>query len=116
MNAESRPITAAGWAMLHRIAEGDRGALARLLRYFRDPAADDGNERWQFMRLAESNAWKAVELLLLRRMIERRINEGKLDAWVQTTPLGDEIRDGLVSFYDSHRSVEFPAEPPNFCA
>jgi hypothetical protein len=93
MNVESRPITAAGWAMLHRIADGDTDTLARILAYFRDPA-DDVGERWQFMRLAESNAWKAVELLLLRRMIERRINEGNLDAWVQTTPLGEEIRDG----------------------
>lgn len=116
MNAESSPITAAGWAMLHRIADGDTDTLARLLWYFRDPAADDGHERWQFMRLAESNAWKAVELLLLRREIEGRINARKLDAWVQTTPLGSEILDGLCSFYDSHRSVEFPSEPTSFGA
>lgn len=116
MNVESRPITAAGWAMLHRIADGDTDVLARLLGYFRDPDADDGSERWQFLRLAETNAWKAVELLLLRRMIEGRFGEGKLDAWVETTPLGQEIRDILVSFFDSHRFVEFPSEPANFGA
>lgn len=116
MNVDSRPITAAGWAMLHRMAEGDTDMLARLLGYFCDPAAHDGSERWQFMRLAESNGWKAVELLLLRKMIERRVSEGKLDAWVETTPLGEEIRDSLMSFFDSHRSVEFPSEPPSFGA
>ena len=95
MNIESRPITAAGWAMLHRIATGDTDTLARLLGYFRDPG-ELASESWQFLRLAETNAWKAVELLLLRRMIERRANEGKLDAWVQATPLGEEIRDGRL--------------------
>jgi hypothetical protein len=116
MNPETRPITAAGWAMLGRIAGGNTDLLACLLDYFRDPAAHDGSERWQFLRLAESNAWMAVELLLLRTMIERRFSEGKLDAWVETTPLGQEILESLRSFFDSHRHVEFPVEPPSFSA
>lgn len=110
MNSKSRPLSACGWAILHRIANRDTDVLAELVTYFHDPE-DDVGERWQFLRLAERDAWIAVELLLLRSEIERRLNEGVLDAWVQVTPLGQEIRDGLAEFFDSYRSVEFPEEP-----
>jgi len=86
MTPETRPITSAGWAMLHRMADGDTDGLARLLMYFRDPA-DEAGERWEFLRAAEANVWRAVELLLLRKMIQRRFQDGELNAWTQTTPL-----------------------------
>ena len=115
MSAETRPFSAAGWAMLHRIADDDRDARNRLAGYFRDPD-DEAGERWEFLRVAVTNAWKTVELLLLRRMIERRFDDGELDAWVRTTPLGQEIRDGIESLFESYRSVVFPPEPKSFGA
>src|SRR4051794_13474117 len=99
VKTESRPFSACGWAILHRIAHGDTGALNRLAGYFRD-TEDLAGERFQFLRLAERDAWIAVELLLLRPEIERRVSEGVLDAWVKVTHLGQEIRDGLKSFFD----------------
>lgn len=113
MNSESRPLSASGRAILHRIAQGDTDALERLVSYFRDPE-DAAGERLQFLRLAERDAWIAVELLLLRSGIERRFRKGVLDTWVQVTHLGQEIREGLESFFDSYRNVEFPREPRNF--
>lgn len=114
MNSDLRPLSACGWAILYRIANGDTDDLAELVAYIRDPEEDVVGERWQFLRLAERDAWVAVELLLLRPGIERRFKEGILDAWVETTPLGAEIRDGLAEFFDSYRSVEFPSDPRNF--
>jgi hypothetical protein len=113
MTAESRPFSAVAWAMLHRIADGDADALTRLAGYFLDPS-DEAGERWQFLRVADTNAWKSVELLLLRQMIERRFAEGELDAWVETTPLGQEIRDGMDSFFECFGSLEFSSEPKSF--
>ena len=110
MNVDSKPITAAGWAMLHRIADGDTDELSQLLGYFRDPE-DAAGERWQFLRAAEANVWRAADLLFLRRMIERRFRDGDLDAWTRTTPLGQEILDGLNSFFECHAPLEFPSEP-----
>jgi hypothetical protein len=114
MNSESRPLSVCGWAILHRIAGGDTDDLGRLVSYIRDPEDVDQGERWQFLRLAENDAWTAVELLLLRKLIEKRFSEGTLDAWVQVTPLGQEIHEGLTSFFDSYRTVEFPEEPTSF--
>lgn len=114
MTPETRPFSAAAWTMLYRIADGDADVLTRLVGYFRDPA-DEAGERWQFLRVADTNAWKSVELLLLRKMIERRFAEGELDAWTRTTPLGEEIRDGLHAFFEFN-AVEFPEEPRSFGA
>ncbi len=102
------------WAILHHIAGGDTNDLERLVAYIRDPEGVDQGERRQCLRLAERDAWIAVELLLLRPGIERRFSEGVLDAWVQTTPLGAEIRDGLAEFFGAYRNVELPKEPRNF--
>lgn len=115
MNSESRPLSASGWAILHRIAQGDTDALERLVSYFRDPE-DVAGERWQFLRLAERDAWVAVELLLTRSGIERRFSKGVLDAWVLVTRLGQEIREALESFFNSYRHVEFPRQPRSFGA
>lgn len=114
MNSESRPLSACGLAILHRIANRDTDALAQLVAYFRDPDEDVAGERFQFLRLAEQDAWIAVELLLLRSGIERRFSEGVLDAWVQTTRLGAEIRDKLAEFFGSYRNVQFTTEPRSF--
>lgn len=113
MNPESRPITSAGWATLHRIADGDTDTLARLIGYFRDPD-DASGERWQFLQAAEANVWRATALLILRKLIERGFREGELDAWTRTTPLGAEIRDGVYSFFDCHAALEFASEPSCF--
>src|SRR5581483_10988902 len=116
MKSESRPLSACGWAILHRIAGGNRDDLERLVAYVRDPEDVDQGERWQFLRCAENDGWTAVELLLLRTMIQRRFCDGRLDCWVRTTPLGEEIRDMLAEFFDSQRTVEFPEEPKSFGA
>ena len=115
MSARDLPFSACQRAILHKVADGDADVLAQLVNYFRDPH-DDAGERWQFLRLAETDAWTAVELLLLRNMIERRFSEGIIDAWVHVTPLGEEIRDSLTAFFDSFRAVEFPSEPRSFGA
>jgi hypothetical protein len=114
MKPEPRPMSALAWAILHRIADDDRDDLERLVAYVSDPQDVDHGERRQFLRCAERDAWTAVELLLLRAMIQRRLRDGRLDGWVRTTPLGEEIRDMLAEFFDSHRTVEFPEEPKNF--
>lgn len=114
MKPEPKQMSPLAWAILHRIAGGDTDDLGRLITYIRDPEDVDQGERWQFLRCAEKDAWTAVELLMLRTMIEKRFRDGLLDAWVQTTPLGAEIRDGLAEFFDSYRSVEFPSEPKCF--
>src|SRR5689334_6808589 len=111
MKPVQKQMSPLAWAILHRIADGDNDALGRLVAYIRDPEDADKGERRQFLRLAERDAWIAVELLLLRPGIERRFSEGVLDAWVQTTPLGAEIRDGLAEFFAAYRNVEFPIEP-----
>jgi len=113
MNSDPMPLSASGWAILQRIAQGDTDALERLVSYFRDPE-DAAGERWQFLRLAERDAWIAVELLLLRSGIERRFSKGVLDAWVQATHLGQEIREGLESFFDSYWNVELSRKPRSF--
>jgi hypothetical protein len=114
MKPEPKQMSALAWAILHHIAGGETNDLGRLVAYIRDPEDVDQGERWQFLRLAERDAWTAVELLLLRRTIEKRFSDGLLDAWVQTTPLGAEIREGLAEFFDSYRTIEFPRKPRKF--
>jgi hypothetical protein len=114
MKPKPWPMSALAWAILHRIADEDHDDLERLVAYVSDPEDVDHGERRQFLRCAERDAWTAVELLLLRTMIEGRFTDGRLDGWVQTTPLGEEIRDMLAEFFDSHRTVEFPEEPKSF--
>jgi hypothetical protein len=114
MKPELRPMSALAWAILHRIADEGRDDLERLVAYVSDPENVDHGERWQFLRCAERDAWTAVELLLLRAMIQRRFRDGRLDGWVKTTSLGEEIRDMLAEFFDSHRTVQFPEEPKSF--
>jgi hypothetical protein len=108
-----RPISSVMSAMMHRIADCDTDTLARLQHYVLDPE-DTVADRWQYLRLAERDAWKSVELLLLRKMLERRFAEGELDAWVEMTPFGDDIRQGFESFFEYYRSVEFPVDPKGF--
>ncbi len=108
-----RPISSVCSAMLHCIAGGDDDLLARLLDYVLDPE-DVVADRWQYLRFAERDAWAAVALLLLRKTLVRRFREGELDAWVKVMLFGDDIRRGLESFFEWHRSIEFPAEPKGF--
>lgn len=108
-----RPISLVGSAVMFLLAGGDTGVMQRIRRYVLDP--DDAvADRWQFLRLAERDAWKAVELLLLGKGIQRRFREGELDAWAELTPFGADIRDAQESFYRSFGSLEFPAEPKGF--
>lgn len=108
-----RPISAVMSAMMFAAANGDDATVRRLRRFVLD-AHDGLAERWQLMRFAERDAWRAVELLLFCKGIERRFREGELDAWEQVTPFGEDIRSGLEEFYGHRSSLKFPAEPKSF--
>ncbi len=113
MNWEPRPISPVSVAVFHRIAASDTDLADRIRQSLTDPA-DVLADRWQLFRLAERDAWKAVELLLLRKGIRRRFREGTLDAWVTLTPFGEDILSGLESFFGGFGSPLFPVEPANF--
>ena len=108
-----RPISPVCAALFHLVANGDPGVRSRLHRLVLDPA-DAVADRWQFFRLAERDAWKSVELLLLKKIICRRFREGDLDAWVQLTPFGEDIQSGLETFFGDYEGLEFPSDPRNF--
>jgi hypothetical protein len=113
--APERPLSAVGWAALHMLAGGNAAAAGRLRAFVLDPA-DTRSERWQVLRAAERDAWKAVELLLLRKGIERRFRQSGLDAWERQTPFGAGIRSGLEDFLQHYGSLAFPSEPQMFTA
>lgn len=110
-----RPISAVGMAVLTLVGGGVTATVSRLRAFVLDPD-DTCFERWQLLRAAERDAWKAVELLLLKRSIERRFREGELDAWERVTPFAEDIRRGLEDFYEHHVSLTFPSEPRSFTA
>ncbi len=108
-----RPISAVGSAVLHLAANDDAFAEGVLRRFVLDP--DDGlAERWQLLQTAERDAWKAVELLLFKKGVERRFRGGELDAWKKQTPYGGDIRRSIEDFYEHYGRLELPNEPRSF--
>lgn len=110
-----RPISAVISAMLFAVANDDVVTVRRLRRFVLD-RNDDLGERWEMLRLAERDAWRAVQLLLLRKGIERRFREGELDAWEQQTPSNADLRQALEGFYQFYDELQFPDEPKAFTA
>jgi hypothetical protein len=110
-----RPVSAVMSAMIITAARNDAVAVRRLRRFLLDPEDAPGG-RWEVLRLAERDSWRAVQLLLLRRGIERRFREGDLDSWEQQTPSHADLRAGLEGFYRCYEGVTFPDEPKAFTA
>jgi hypothetical protein len=108
-----RPVSAVMSAMLFAAAKNDAVTVRRLRRFLLDHD-DPLGERWEMLRLAERDAWRAVQLLLCRKGIERRFRERELDAWEGQTPSNGDLRQGLESFYEFYDELKFPDEPKAF--
>ena len=110
-----RPVSAVMSAILFAVANNDAVAVRRLRRFLLDPQ-DTLGERWEMLRLAERDGWRAVQLLLLRKGIERRFREGELATWEGQTPSNADLRHGLEGFYEFYDELEFPDAPKGFTA
>lgn len=108
-----RPISPVCATIFHLVADGDPANRSRLHRLVLDPK-DVVACRWEFFRLAERDAWKAVELLLLKKTIRRRFREGDMAVWVEVTPFGEDIQSRLETFFEEYEELEFPTDPRNF--